>query len=781
MPVLVLFYTAGILLAQLPATLLPAGRTAGLLVAAGLLALLRRRRAWYLAAVLGGFAWAGLYAGHLLARRLPGREGRPIDCRAAGRVASIPVRRGHRTRFVLRVLRAGPGCARGGMAAGQLLRLSWYGAGRAPAPGERWSAPVRVWAPHGFMNPGGFDYERWLFLHRVDATGYVRDAHAARHLAPAGGAEPVLRLRSGIDRRLAAELPDDAASGVIRALATGYRGAIRPSTWDLLTRTGTVHLVAISGLHVGLVTALVLLLAGGLWSLSLRATDRVPARRVAAPAAWLAAAGYALLAGFTIPTRRALVMLTVGLGALWWRRRPDPLRTLTGALFAVLALEPTAVLAPGLWLSFGAVAFILYGMVGRVRVPGRAGAAVRVQLLVSAGLFPLTLLFFGRASWIAPVANLLMVPLFGILVVPLVLAGVALLGPWPFAARGLLHLAHGILAACWPLLASLGRIAGPGLQLAPLSPARACLAALGAALLLTPRGAPGRLAGAVIAVAACWPQVSAPPAGVARVAVLDVGQGLATVVRTRRHVLVYDTGPDFASGGSAGAAVIAPYLRALGVTRIDRVIVSHSDRDHAGGLHDLRRAFPVGDVEMGGGGHLADGARRCLAGQHWRWDGIRFAILHPAPGSHLRGNDASCVLHVAGHGESMLLTGDLERAGERELASRASGRLRADVLQVPHHGSRTSSTPAFLRLVDPVAAVVSAGWGNRYNLPSGQVLARYAERHVPVFNTARDGALLWHIGGRGPGSGPVCWRARHERYWSARIEPDRGCRARFGR
>ncbi|HYW03112.1 MAG TPA: DNA internalization-related competence protein ComEC/Rec2 [Gammaproteobacteria bacterium] len=780
MPVLVLLYTAGILLAQLPATLLPPGRAAVMLLAAGLLALLRRRRAWYVAAALAGFGWASLYAGHLLARRLPGQQGRPVDCRVAGRVASVPVRRGHRLRFLIRVSRAGSGCRQGGPAAGQRLRLSWYGQGRSPSPGELWSMPVRVWAPHGFINPGGFDYERWLFLHRIDATGYVRNVRAARRLAPPGSADPVLRLRAGIDRRLAAELPRDGPSAVIRALATGYRGAIGPATWDLLARTGTVHLVAISGLHVGLVAALVLLLAGAAWSLSRRATDRLPARRVAAPAAWMAAAAYALLAGFTIPTRRALVMLTVVLAAVWWRRRPDPLRTLTIAFLAVLVIEPTSVLAPGLWLSFGAVAFILYGMVARVRVPGRAHAAVRVQLLVSVGLFPLTLLFFGRASWIAPIANLFMVPLFGVLVVPLVLTAVALLAAWPIAAHGALHLAHGILAACWPLLEGLGQLAGPGVHLAPLAPARAGLAAVGAALLLVPRGAPGRLAGAVIAIAACWPRVFVPAPGVARVAVLDVGQGLAAVVRTRRHVLVYDTGPRFASGGSAGATVVVPYLRSIGARRIDRIIVSHADRDHAGGLRDLRRTFPVGDIEMGGGGRLAPGARPCLAGQHWRWDRVRFAILHPAAGDRLRGNDASCVLRVDGEGASMLLTGDLERAGERELGSRGAGRLRADVLQVPHHGSRTSSTQAFLRAVHPVAAAVSAGWGNRYHLPAGEVLARYAGLGVPTFDTARDGALLWRIGGDGVASSPVCWR-RRDRYWNARIGPDPGCRARFGR
>ncbi len=777
---LVFAYVVGVLLVQCFPRLPSIPWLLGCVAGAAVLAALRRPVSACLAALLLGLAWSAFSAQHLLGLRLPPHHGRPLNCSVTGRVVSLPQRRGGRSRFLLRVVRPGKSCS-SGAPPGVRLRLSWYGARPGPRAGELWRLPVRAWSPHGFSNPGGMDYERWLFRHGIHGTGYVTSAGRPRRLEDSGGAGPVLRARAYVDRQLEERLPHDRLSGVVRALATGYRGAIAPRTWAQLTRTGTVHLVAISGLHVGLVATLALLVVGRTWALGARATNRIPARRVAVPAALAAATLYAMLAGLTIPTRRALVMLTVALGALWWRRHPDPLRTSLAAFAAVLATEPTAVLSPGLWLSFGAVAFILYGVTGRIRRPGRMQSAVRVQLLAALGLFPLTLLFFGRASWIAPLANLLMVPVFGLLVVPLVLGGVVLLPLWPEAAQRLALLAHAVLAGVWPLLSGLAQVAGSGLHLGPLPLWSALLAVVGVVVLLAPLQVPGRLAGLVLVVAACWPRTAPAPSGSAEVTVLDVGQGLAVVVRTHRHVLMYDTGPRFGSGASAGDMVVVPYLRAAGVHRIDRVVVSHADQDHAGGLASLRAAFAVGDVEMGGRERLAPGARRCHDGQHWRWDGVRFRMLHPGPHSRLKGNDASCVLRVATAGGAVLLTGDLERAGEQALLRRHRAGIGAAIMLVPHHGSQSSSGPALLAAADPALALVSAGWGNRYGLPSAAVVRRYQAQGARVLNTARDGAVTVRLGPEAGPLSPQCWRAQESRYWNAATAIDAACNTSFGR
>ncbi|MDX9767228.1 MAG: DNA internalization-related competence protein ComEC/Rec2, partial [Ectothiorhodospiraceae bacterium] len=522
------------------------------------------------------------------------------------------------------------------------------------------------------------------------------------------------------------------------------------------------HLMAISGLHVGLVAGLAGLLALRLWRLSARLCLWLAAPRAAALAGLAAGFVYALLAGFAIPTQRALVMLTVVAAALAWGRIGTPSRTLALALLAVLLLDPLSVLSPGFWLSFAAVAVILYALTGR-----RAGhplAWLRIQVVIAIGLLPLTVWFFQFGAVVSPLANLIAVPWVGFVVVPSTLLGAAL-APWMPAVAGLpLWLADAALDLLWPVLEWLAALPG-GQWLPPAPPFVWLLLALaGGALLLAPRGWPARWLGAVLLLPMLTWQPPAPAEGDFRFTLLEVGQGLAAVIETRRHLLVYDTGPRFSDRFDAGEAAIHPYLVHRGRRRVDRLILSHGDDDHAGGAASLLARVPVGEV-LGDTGDRDDlpSPRPCKAGEAWRWDGVDFELLHPPRG--WRGdNEASCVLRVAAAGGSLLLTGDIERLAEAAMLRERREALAAEVMLIPHHGALTSSTPAFIDAVRPRLAVVSSGYGNRFGHPRPEILALYRERDIPVLDTAREGAITLRFEVDGLAIEPG-YRHAVRRYW----------------
>ncbi|MEJ2346949.1 MAG: DNA internalization-related competence protein ComEC/Rec2 [Gammaproteobacteria bacterium] len=708
-----------------------------------------------------GFLWALLQASMALQHVLPPAwEG--VDLEAVGRIASVPRDDVRRLRFVLRVDRlrhAGhtiPGPRR--------LRLSWYGRAPRLQAGDRWRLTVRLKRPSGLMNPGTFDYERWLFQHRIDATGYVRDGASNRRLASGWSLD---RVRQRLVERLRRALGRDRNLGVITALAVGERDGISPAQWDLLNATGTSHLLAISGLHIGLVAGLAFVLMRWLWSRSLRLTLRLPAPKAAALAGLAAAAAYAALAGFSVPTQRALIMVAVAFGGLLLGRCRRPADSLAVALLLVLLWDPLAVLAAGFWLSFTAVAVILYGMSARVGGSGVWWRWGRVQWLVAAGLLPLSLVFFQRLSWIAPAANLVAVPWVSLLVVPLVLLGSTLLMLGVGLGGWVLHGAGILLNLLWRFLDVLAAVpmAVWSQQAPPLWAVLA--AALGGLLLLAPRGFPARWLAALLWLPAFVALPPAPGRGVLDLTVLDVGQGLAVVARTRRHTLVYDAGPRFSASFDAGEAVVVPFLRNLGVRRIDRLVVSHDDRDHMGGVNSVLRRLAVDDVLAGVPEAVAGvRARQCRRGQSWTWDAVRFRVLSPSSSSTLNGNNRSCVLRIDAPGGSVLLTGDIQADVEKRLVAQVPRWLPVDVLVVPHHGSRTSSTAAFVHRVSPAYAVFTTGYRNRFGFPRPVVVARYRAAGAALLDSAADGAVRFRIGPlRGLGA-PQRYRVAAGRYWN---------------
>ena len=757
-----LSFTAGVLLLQQQASL---PGPAWLLVLPLCAALAAWRRSLVLPAAFAiGFLWAAGCAQWRLADRLdPALEGRDLE--VAGVVAGLPAASERGVRFAFDVESSAERLPR-------RIQLAWYrNAWREDAaaavpdtlrPGERWLFTVRLRQPHGHANPHGFDYEAWLTERGIGATGYVSLRQAARRLGERGSfADRIERTRAAVRDRFKAVLGETPAAGILAALAVGDQRAISNEEWRLFSRTGVTHLMSISGLHVTLISGLAAWLAAALWRRVPRLALALPARKAGAVAAILAALAYTLLAGFAVPAQRTFYMVTVVALALWCGRIASPVRTLALALAVVATLDPWAVLQPGFWLSFGAVALIFHVSAGWTEGGPRALQWLRVQWAITVGLAPAVLFLFSQVSVAGPLANALAIPLVSAVITPLALAAAllpvdALLHAAQWLTQGLLE----FLEWCAQLPAAVWRQHAPPLW-------ATLLALAGAAWLLLPRGFPWRAGGVALMLPAALLPAPAPATGEAWVTVLDVGQGLAVLVRTARLALLYDAGPAYGTEGDSGERLVVPALRALGVARLDALVLTHNDSDHTGGALSVLENLEVGALlsslpERHPLLAMAGAPLRCARGQSWAWDGVRFEILHPAPGaSARRRNDQSCVLRVAAGGATMLLTGDIERGAEAELA-RAPG-LRADTLLVPHHGSRSSSSDAFLDAVRPHLAVAATGYRSRFGHPHAEVLERYAARGIGLLRTDRDGAVSVRLAPGGVRA--EAERARRARYW----------------
>lgn len=785
-PLLIILFVAGVALLQQQAALPPL-MWWGALPPVLLLAWLSRgqRRVWLpllaLSCFCAGFLWAATRAEMRLNDALPPEwEGR--DLQIVGVVASLPQQYERSLRFEFDVERV--------LTADAVLpphiALSWWGTaakdgerGTLPdlKPGERWQLSVRLRRPHGSANPHGFDYEAWLFERNIRATGTVRPKSGARRTA-AFVHQPkywVQAARERLRARILQALPDQAYAGVLAALAIGDQRAITPDQWQTFTRTGVNHLMSISGLHVTMVSGLVFAFAYGLWRRSARLTLYLPARKAAVLAGVLAALVYTLLAGFEVPAQRTLYMLAVTAAALWLNRMGSALAVLSVALLVVVLIDPWAVLAPGFWLSFGAVGVIFYVSAGRIGTAHWLVTWARVQWAVTLALMPALLALFQQVSVISPVANALAIPLVSLVVVPLTLIGMVL----PFDA--VLQLAHGVMAACVYALEWMSQLpVAVWQQHAP--PAWTVLLALaGAALLLLPRGFPLRWTG----LAAFLPLFLAGPPRLApgelQLTVLDVGHGLAVVARTREHALLFDTGPAFGPQADSGNRIIVPYLRAVGVKSLDTLIVSHDDVDHYGGASSVLQALPVAQVlsslpDLDPLGFEAENAARCFAGQSWQWDGVRFDVLHPTRESYddaaIKDNNRGCVLRIATRGAAVLIPADIEARAEQQVLASSREALRAQVLLVPHHGSKTSSLPEFVGAVDPRIVIYPVGYRNRFGHPHVDVEQRYLLQGSHVYRSDRDGALTLHLGASDMVR-VTPYRASYRRYWQTPLIGDR--------
>lgn len=777
---------AGVQLQQ-PTLWPPLAYAAGTVLALSCLPVaLRLRQPWlrWIAVLLAGTLLAASLAGWRAAEYVrrgldPALEGR--DLLVTGVVAAMPQRSEAGLRF-----RFAPESALLGAREVRLpprVLLGWYGgaeaegtlgAQRQPAdlrPGERWQFAVRLKAPHGQVNPHGFDYELWLWEQGLQATGYVRAGPRdppPRRLA-ASWDHPVERARHAVRDAIDAQVADPRLAGVLAALVVGDQGAIERADWDVFRATGVAHLMSISGLHVTMFAWAAAALVGWGWRRSARLCLAWPAQQAGLAGGIALAAGYAVFSGWGVPSQRTVLMLScVALLRLGARDWPWPWVWLL-ACAAVVGSDPWALTQAGFWLSFVAVGVLFASGPARAarpratsrrrRVLQAAGAMLREQVVVTVALTPLSLLLFQQVSVVGLLANLLAIPWVTLVVTPLGLAGVLLPLLWSVAAQAveLLSLVLRVLAD-WPLAT----------WSAPAPPWWAGAAGVLGGLLLACRlPAAARLLGLPLLLPVLLWQPARPPPGAFELLAADVGQGNAVLVRTATHTLVYDAGPGYSRETDAGQRVLVPLLRAWD-ERVDLLVLSHRDFDHTGGgaavLRMQPRARLLGSLEAGHPLHALRAQERCRAGQQWEWDGVRFEVLHPAAADYElapKPNALSCVLRIATATASVLLVGDIEKAQEAVLA-RTPEAIRADLLLVPHHGSRTSSTDAFLAAVQPSVALVQAGYRNRFGHPAADVVARYARRRIALFASAACGAAAW----RSQEPAAVrCERKRSQRYW----------------
>ncbi len=750
-----------------------------------LLACLRGPARAAIAGGLLGFAWAAIVASAALSDGLSSHdEGR--DVTIIGTIDNLPYSVEQGVRFNFKVEQV----AAGGFHVPGRIALGWYADRRGSSaraadvqPGERWQLTVRLQRPHGNANPNGFDYEAWLLEQGIRATGYVRAAGDGNRrldaFAPSAG-NLVERVRAVLRERILRALPDKRYASVIVALVIGDQRGIDQSDWTVFNRTGIGHLISISGLHITMVAGMFALGVSSLWRRSFFTGAQLPLLLPAQKVAALAGSGiallYVLLAGFGVPAQRTLYMIGVVAAGLWSGRITSITHVLCAALGIVVLLDPWAMMWPGFWLSFGAVAVIMYAHAGRTGVVrgGWRGAwdeGWRTQYAVTLGLVPATMLLFAQVSLVSPIANAVAIPLVSFVVTPLALAGSIM--PSPLSGL-LLAVAHWFVELLARLLYLIGE-QGFAVWSAPEPDWWLFLLALAGTLwMLAPRGWPHRWAGAAAWLPLFVQLPSHPDVGRFRVTAFDVGQGMALLVETHGHRLLYDTGPQYAPDSNGGNRVIAPYLRARGIARLDGMVISHSDTDHSGGALAMLEALPTGWVasslwENSPIVRKAPQHIRCAAGQHWTWDGVEFEMLQPAIDSYantaLKANARSCTLRVSGGGQSMLLAGDIEAAQEARLVATMPDKLRADVLLAPHHGSGTSSTLGFLRVVGPRIAVFQVGYRNRYHHPKAQVFERYGDLGVRRLRTDEAGAITLEFAER---VAAAEYRRAHARYWYGR-------------
>jgi len=714
---------------------------------------LRRRILFYLLGVALAASWGGWQLYH----RLPSSP-EPVDLKVHGRIDSLVQHQEDRQTFTLRVLALDSEQPEHQRL--RRLRVSFYHAGERLGYGDELEALIRVRSPRGLYNPAGLDTERFYLSSGLDARGYIRELIRHRPVEHLSIGTLRRQFRDWLDQQFA---PRSAAT--LRALVIGDRTGLSERQQKWLRRTGTAHLLVVSGLHVAVVATLGWLLGRGLSIPLLLAGMNRPGYILPLSGALVTATGYAALAGWGLPVQRAWLMLLIFLVGNWQLLNLSGWQRLKLALLVILSWQPLAVLEPGLWLSFAAVALILWQLQQRQhplpepdwqRWPGQWW---RVQLALFFGLSPMLIINFNQLSLAGIGINLIAVPWvsLSIWLLPLMLL---LTGFWPSIGS----LLQWNLDQIWHLLSWGAEVPGLVLQAGSPNLLVLMLALAGLLVLLLPLPLRARAPALLLYL----PLLLAPPAtpqpGQFRAWVFDVGQGQAILIETAEELLLYDTGPGFGAGRSAFPYTVAPYLRRLGNPALDRVVVSHGDMDHSGGLAALRRDY---NIEQLFSGELLSGvpAESCRRGS-WESAGVQFRFLDPFGSSveALSSNDHSCVLRVSNGRCSLLLTGDLSQSGEYRLLS--AGKIDPLTwLVAGHHGSRDSTTGALLDYASPEQVLISVGFGNRFGHPHDEVIERIERRNIPWSSTARQGALLLQA------SGDSCTLTRYrelkKRYWTA--------------
>ena len=731
-----------------------------------------------------GFVWAASFAAVRLSDALPA-DWQQKSITIIGVVASLPelTERGERFRFdVEKILTKDETNT---LKIPKHISLNFYKDIKSPRPenapsqsnffhpsqfhaAERWQFTVRLKRPHSTYNPHGFDFEAWALAENMRATGSIHSKSGYKKLnnfvwRPSYMVES---LREKVGNNISQTLANKPYAGVIRALVVGDDSQISAEQWNVFLRTGVNHLVSISGLHITMLAGLAFAIANFVWRRVPSLVVRMPTRKAATIAGLAIALLYALLAGMSVPTQRTLLMLLTFALALLWGKNLAITRALALAVLVVVLFDPWAVIAPGFWLSFGAVALIAYITFGRYKPISGLKTAIHTQWAITLGLMPLLIAMFGQASIISPIANAFAIPIISLLVVPLSIFGSAL------QLDFVLNSAHFILQACMQGLDFLAAL--PTWQQAAPPVWALLLAMLGVVWLLLPRGFPQRWLGAILLLPLFFVMPAKIPNGEMRATVLDVGQGLSVVIQTKNHAFLYDAGPSFSAQSDAGSRIVVPFLRGAGIKKLDGFIASHNDADHTGGANSVLAQLPVGWLASSFdlvSDTLPKKTIKCFAGQTWQWDSVKFEVLYPSLASYenmnLKDNNRSCVIKVTSQFGSILLTGDIEKEAENALLndaenniidndallannhapsgdanfSRIPSKLKSDVLIAPHHGSKTSSTREFVQAVNAKHAIFTVGYLNRFKHPKPLIEKRFEESGAFTYRSDYQGAL----------------------------------------
>lgn len=645
-----------------------------------------------------------------------------------------------------------------------IVRLGWFKNKQLINADEQWQLVVRMKRPSGFLNPGGFDYEKWLFTQRIIATGYIRKSDNENKKLKDSPWWSINRLRQTIHQNIQNGIQNEASAAVLSALVVAVRTQLDSEQWKLLQQTGTSHLVAISGLHIAVVAGFAFFPILLIWRLFPWLNERVPLRVAGAIAGVLFASIYAMLAGFSLPTQRALLMVIIALLGLLAKRHYHASTILSVALIAVLLLDPLAGMTISFWLSFLAVALILMVLKRQIEKPFLQ--LIKLQIILSLGMLPLTLFFFGTASLLSPIANLVAIPWVSLVVVPISLIALVFMPISTFISNGLFSISA--LAIDWLFTGFefLGQSPLANITIAEIPSIYLLSAFLGLVFLLLPKGFPARWLGLVALLPALLFSPDKPNQGAFTFTLLDAGQGMASVVQTANHSLVYDTGTRYSDTYDIGKLVVVPFLKSEGIETLDLMVLSHKDIDHWGGAGAVLDDINVRSV-MSSDINILEGrtVKACIENTQWQWDGVDFEILSPPTDYPQNDNNRSCVLRISNANHSLLLTGDIQKKTEKLLLGEA-GKLESEVISVPHHGSKTSSTEDFLLAVSPKLALVPVGYRNRFGHPKDQVLQRYRNHSITVMDTVNSGAISIEFPANEDNYRIEAYRKENRGFWS---------------
>lgn len=748
-------------------------------------------------ALLGGFFYCDTTSIDVMQNRIPSAlEGLPLT--VTGTIVSIPEGHDQNVHFEFLLKEILKNNDEQTWRLPQKIRLAWYSPQTNKTPnlhvGETWQLSVKLKQARSTFNPASFDYEGWLFTHRISATGYVMRNADPKKISTSFWKDPTNHWRENVQIQIEQALVNDSNLGMIEALAIGVRDQLSTQQWQAMQATGTNHLVAIAGLHVGFVVSFVYFLVKFLWRRVHMLMLYLPAHEAGIIFSLFAAFYYSALAGFALPTQRALIMLSVGLLANLFRRHIPPWQALSVALMLVLLYDPLCVFSESFWLSFIAVGMILFCISDRLNFSACRFKSLRIQWVIALGLAPITLYFFHQISLINLIANAIAIPWVAFISLPLILFGVMILPLNHTLAYLAWHLAAKSLILYWPMITTLASF--DRLQWHTYIPnlLSLCIAMLGCVIFLAPKGFPFRYLGLFGFLPLIYPKTENINSGEFILTQLDVGQGLSTLIQTAHHTMLFDTGPRLSADYDMGQSVVIPALEQKHIKKLDLMIISHADNDHSGGSKSVLQNLPVKMIltsvpalyaqlpdrlptRLGTPNRFSEVLQKhwpkpqvlsCETGQHWQWDNVNFMVLSPDKNyASQKSNDRSCVIRVSNTFNSLLLTGDIEKTTEKHLlATTAPHMLKADLIIAPHHGSKSSSSEAFVNTVHPSWVFYATGYRNRFHFPHAEVVSRYNKIGTQSLDTAQDGEIILKIQSKNKTLSPIQTRKTDKHFWN---------------